>query len=162
MYSSSFFYYLTYSIKTKKMNKLRIFSFLLILVFLVGCKTQSLSSDQKPKDNSITGKWFWKSRSGGLTGNTPTATKENHGTYLLITERKITKFVQGKKASESDYILTYGQSIHSTKPLPILEVGVNRYSYSMENNLLILTEEIHDGFTDIYEKNGKKENYDER
>lgn len=144
------------------MSKVRTLSFLLILIVLVGCKTQSSSSNQKPKNDSLTGKWFWKARSGGFAGKTTTATAEDNDTYLLITNQKISKFVRGKKVSESNYILTNGQSIHSTEPQPILEMGAIRYSYSLENNQLILTEEVYDGFTDIYEKSANNENYEVR
>ncbi|MEN8125873.1 MAG: hypothetical protein ABFR32_12180 [Bacteroidota bacterium] len=115
----------------------------------MGCN----NDDDTTLNSRLVGKWKWIESSGGIMG--VTYNPENTGKEITIEFTSNTKksYINGVLEYQTTYYLEKGESIFSTEKVDLINFE-NGFKQSIEinNNNLILSDEVYDGFWHEYKR----------
>ncbi|WP_291091560.1 hypothetical protein [Empedobacter sp. UBA7494] len=138
-------------------------------ITLSSCKSTKATTEEKANDSTdkiektqeptLIGRWKLIKLSGGIVGREQQPPADRV-TVIEFTPTEMVTIINGKEKNRVTYNVAKGKSIHKTELVPMIFTNGNTSmgkSFHLEQNILGISEEFHDGFYYTYIKIGKND-----
>ncbi len=124
----------------------KIIYILLIPIFIISC-----SKEESSKNIELQGYWEWIS-SKGRTGNTTLTSESTRTNKSIYIGKDFISYYEGERQLVYTFVIEDRESIYNQEKVPMLVLEDSQKSFVIQGDVLVLRDEINDGFIHKYKK----------
>lgn len=126
--------------------------YIFLLMLIVSCSKEKDTDDTSVVIPELKGTWEWVSSSGGIAGSTLTLASTGVFKYIYIGDNVISFYENGVQKEAKTFVIQSKKSIYSHKAVPMMVFKNHQNSFELKENILVLKDEVCDGFMHLYRK----------
>jgi hypothetical protein len=141
-----------YNMKRSAMKTLLMIVISVLMISVFGCQKEEVST--KSTGTGLVGKWEWVSRMGGFIALHQTPQSLGYTYWIAFTNDSMYQVYDKNNhlTSSNHFTVINDISIFTTHLHPMLKIDHNpiRSSFEVRNDSLFMSEEVCDGFDDVF------------